>query len=549
MRTSLLCASLLTAVALTACGGDSADQSTSTPQRMRQAATAPVISAAAPVIFTGLRSNYSITATTGGYLVVDNTGGEAPRTVAANARLRFSDTSLSFDVDGIPGQIYRIYRAAFARTPDAAGLGYWIGASDQGASLLSVAQDFVSSREFKTQYALATTNTAVVKQYYLNVLNREGEQAGIDYWVDILDRKADTLAGVLIGFSDSGENKSGTASAVKDGIAYIEYGVYYPALSTGFPLRTAYRQRISAPTNDYLTISGTCAGYASYITAAPSSVTFEGSSALLSETSVSLGMTVCSPSRLSWTSNDYFDSNDALLGHSQTSTEYNVSSSAQRSLPMTAKIGDKGVYATQQVYADSTKSSVIGQRVLSYEVTADGSPSDNSAILKLSTINTDTSGKTTFNRSANYRISGAGTLNLLSVDEVYSNDIHLIYTASPASAQPARLTVNDTVNGSGSAAVAGQTLTVNYTGWLYNPSAPDFKGQQFDSSVGRSAFSFKLGAGYVIQGWDQGMVGMKVGGKRTLLIPSHLGYGTSGSGSSIPGNAALVFDVELVGIK
>ncbi|MYM66351.1 DUF4214 domain-containing protein [Pseudoduganella sp. FT55W] len=548
MRTSLLCASLITAFLVTACGGDTTSPSNDTPQRMRQAATTAATSAATPIIFTGLRSNYSITAASGGYLVTDTTGSEAARVVAATARLRFSDSSLSFDVDGIPGQVYRLYRAAFARTPDAAGLGYWIGASDQGADLLSIAQGFVSSDEFKTLYAQANTNTAVVQQYYANVLNRAGDQGGIDYWVGILDRKADTLAGVLASFSGSAENKAGTAGAVQNGIAYMEYGVNYPAYAKAFPLRTAYRQRISAPTTDYLTISGDCAGYASYTTKAPASVTFEGNSALLSETNASLGLTVCSPASLAWTIRDYFDADDALLGHSQSNSDYDITSSAQRSLPASAKVGDRGVYATQQLYADSSKSGNPGQRVLSYEVTADGNASD-SAILKLSAAHTSAAGQATFSRSFSYRIGAQGTLSLLSVDEVYSNGLHLIYTVNPANAQPARLTVTDSVVGTGSAAVAGQTLTVNYTGWLYDPNAPGFKGKQFDSSAGRSAFSFTLGAGMVIQGWDQGMVGMKVGGKRTLLIPSNLGYGTAGAGGSIPGNAALVFDVELVGIK
>jgi hypothetical protein len=548
MRTSLLCASLITALFVTACGGDSTSSSTTAPQRMRQAASTAANSTAAPIIFTGLRANYTITATTGGYLVTDTTGSEAPRVVTASARLRFSDSSLSFDINGIPGQVYRLYRAAFARTPDTAGLGYWIGATDQGADLVSVAQGFVSSDEFKTLYAQATTNTAVVQQYYVNVLNRAGDQAGIDYWVGILDRKADTWAGVLTGFSDSAENKNSTASAVQNGIAYMEYGVNYPAYAKAFPLRAAYRQRISAPTTDYLTISGDCAGHASYATKAPTSATFEGNSALLSETSASLGLTVCSPASLTWTIRDYFDANDALLGHSQSNSDYDITSSAQRSLPASAKAGDRGVYATQQLYADSSKSGTPGQRVLSYEVAADGNASD-SAILKLSAAHTSTAGQATFSRSFSYRIGAQGSLSLLSVDEVYSNGLHLIYTVNPANAQPARLTVTDTVIGAGNAAVAGQTLTVNYTGWLYDPNAPGFKGKQFDSSSGHSAFSFTLGAGMVIQGWDQGMAGMKVGGKRTLLIPSNLGYGTSGAGASIPGNAALVFDVELVSVK
>ena len=115
---------------------------------------------------------------------------------------------------------------------------------------------------------------------------------------------------------------------------------------------------------------------------------------------------------------------------------------------------------------------------------------------------------------------------------------------------PTLLQTTDIVVGTGATAVAGNTLTVNYTGWLYDATAAQNHGKQFDSSVGRAPFSFKLGTGQVIAGWDQGMVGMKVGGKRTLIIPSALGYGSSGAGGGlIPPNAALVFDVELIAIQ
>jgi FKBP-type peptidyl-prolyl cis-trans isomerase len=109
------------------------------------------------------------------------------------------------------------------------------------------------------------------------------------------------------------------------------------------------------------------------------------------------------------------------------------------------------------------------------------------------------------------------------------------------------LKITDTQVGTGTAVVNGQTLTVNYTGWLYDVRQPNQKGSQFDTSVGKTAFSFVLGAGQVIPGWDQGVVGMQVGGKRTLLIPASLAYGAAGAGNgAIPANAALIFDVELV---
>ncbi|CAH1211014.1 Peptidyl-prolyl cis-trans isomerase [Candidatus Nitrotoga sp. BS] len=103
--------------------------------------------------------------------------------------------------------------------------------------------------------------------------------------------------------------------------------------------------------------------------------------------------------------------------------------------------------------------------------------------------------------------------------------------------------------GDGKEAVAGKTVDVHYTGWLYNATAPSNKGSKFDSSRDRRAhFSFPLGAGRVIKGWDQGVAGMKVGGQRTLIIPADMGYGERGAGSAIPPNAALVFDVELFGV-
>ena len=111
-----------------------------------------------------------------------------------------------------------------------------------------------------------------------------------------------------------------------------------------------------------------------------------------------------------------------------------------------------------------------------------------------------------------------------------------------------KLTVIDQKVGAGAEAMPGMKVTVHYTGWLYDDSAKDKHGTQFDSSRdhGGSPFSFTLGQGSVIAGWDQGVAGMHVGGKRTLLIPSALGYGAEGAGDDIPPNASLVFDVELL---
>ncbi len=122
---------------------------------------------------------------------------------------------------------------------------------------------------------------------------------------------------------------------------------------------------------------------------------------------------------------------------------------------------------------------------------------------------------------------------------------------TPATAPATRLELKkiDTVVGTGKEALGGSTVTVHYSGWLYDPKADKQHGQMFDSSVGSSPFSFPLGAGRVIKGWDLGVAGMKVSGKRTIIIPQDLGYGSRGAGGRIPPFANLIFDVELLDVQ
>ena len=108
--------------------------------------------------------------------------------------------------------------------------------------------------------------------------------------------------------------------------------------------------------------------------------------------------------------------------------------------------------------------------------------------------------------------------------------------------EPTELEITEVLVGGGAEAVAGMLVEVHYTGRLTN-------GKEFDSSRKRGPFSFELGAGEVIAGWDQGVAGMKIGGKRTLVIPAHLGYGAAGAGGVIPPHATLIFDVELLGLQ
>ena len=151
----------------------------------------------------------------------------------------------------------------------------------------------------------------------------------------------------------------------------------------------------------------------------------------------------------------------------------------------------------------------------------------------------------------------------------YGMFLFVLTTATHACADKGTLTKVDVKLGSGKEAIAGKKVSVHYTGWLFDESAPrecselprfvsmkrvqsclENKGKKFDSSRDRPGnFKFTLGAGQVIKGWDQGLQGMKVGGKRTLIIPPSLGYGARGSGGAIPPNATLVFDVELMKVQ
>jgi peptidylprolyl isomerase len=130
-----------------------------------------------------------------------------------------------------------------------------------------------------------------------------------------------------------------------------------------------------------------------------------------------------------------------------------------------------------------------------------------------------------------------------------------VAAAAPADAQtagkpmttPSGLQIIDTKAGTGASPKTGQTCVMHYTGWLYENGV---KGKKFDSSVDRGQpFEFPIGTHRVIAGWDEGVATMKVGGKRTLIIPPALGYGAQGAGNVIPPNATLIFDVELLGIK
>ncbi|HEY2969152.1 MAG TPA: FKBP-type peptidyl-prolyl cis-trans isomerase [Casimicrobiaceae bacterium] len=121
---------------------------------------------------------------------------------------------------------------------------------------------------------------------------------------------------------------------------------------------------------------------------------------------------------------------------------------------------------------------------------------------------------------------------------------------SKMDAKITQLQKTDTLVGTGAEAVSGKVAVVHYTGWLYEPSSVDKRGPKFDSSLDRrSPFSFPLGGGRVIRGWDEGVAGMRVGGRRTLVIPPEMAYGDRGAGGVIPPGATLIFEIELVAVR
>ncbi|MBC7683843.1 MAG: DUF4214 domain-containing protein [Bdellovibrionales bacterium] len=181
--------------------------------------------------------------TTADVTVTDKSPSPTVVRVPSDARLRFSDTSIALDVDGVAGKAYRIYRAAFGRAADIAGLNYWIVAMDGGATFDAVAADFSQSAEFKALYGATPSNADIVARLYQNVLGRKGDAAGVAYWNALLDKKLVTTAQVLAAFSESAENKQLLLPLTRLGIAYYEPGVNYGLLPTERWL--AYRAKAS----------------------------------------------------------------------------------------------------------------------------------------------------------------------------------------------------------------------------------------------------------------------------------------------------------------
>ncbi len=190
-------------------------------------AAAPAPAMRPPVILAGTRADYSIAQTADGYTLTNKSGKEAVVNVKADQRLRFSDISMSFDKKGNPGAAYRLYYTAFNRTPDHAGLGYWLKALDSGMSVEDVAAMLASSEEFSGLYAANLSDEELIRRFHKNVLRHDGDEADIASWKTKMQDKSMTRAKLLAQISASEAAMKSDQLGIDNGILYTEDGVKY----------------------------------------------------------------------------------------------------------------------------------------------------------------------------------------------------------------------------------------------------------------------------------------------------------------------------------
>lgn len=180
------------------------------------------VAGSTPGVFGGNRANYTLSRSGNSVSVTDNVNGGTVD-VSSLSRLQFADSSLALDIQGTPGQVFRLYQAAFDRAPDLGGMGFHLYTMEgAGLSLYQVAQNFFNSAEFAAKYA-NTSHSQFITLLYANVLHRAPDAGGLAYWIDILERGLSDRITVLTNFSESQENRDGTQAVTQNGIAYIPY--------------------------------------------------------------------------------------------------------------------------------------------------------------------------------------------------------------------------------------------------------------------------------------------------------------------------------------
>jgi hypothetical protein len=243
MNLKTSCIAIASVALIGGCGGD---QQSSTGNAS-SAAYKPLSMIAGPttlyglssVSYSGNRANYTITSSGGIVTVKDNVGSDGTASYTNLKRIYFADSAVAFDIDGVAGQVYRLYKAAFDRQPDVGGLGFQIAAVEaSGLSVLQIAQNFSDSPEYLLRYG-NTTNRQFVTQLYRNALHREPDTAGLEHHLSYLDANTITRAQILLNFSESAENQSQVLSDIQNGITYTPYNVPAITSAPGAPTLTS----------------------------------------------------------------------------------------------------------------------------------------------------------------------------------------------------------------------------------------------------------------------------------------------------------------------
>lgn len=174
-------------------------------------------------VYQGARANYTVASGAGGLTVTDNTGADGVDVLANVERLHFANADVAYDVYGNAGVAYRLYQAAFDRTPDAAGLGYWIKQMDNGTDRFDVARWFLAGAEAQSVYGANPTNATALNLFYNHVLHRSADAAGFNYWLNILDTGVASQSAVLASFAESAENQAALIGVMQNGMAYTAW--------------------------------------------------------------------------------------------------------------------------------------------------------------------------------------------------------------------------------------------------------------------------------------------------------------------------------------
>ncbi|SHN20443.1 REJ domain-containing protein [Duganella sacchari] len=235
---------LLIATSLIGCGGQSDTSSVQMRSAQRTQGGSSPTADDDDVVLPNDRSQYLIESKESGYVITNIPDDGTSRSYSVLRRVQFADVSLALDVD-YSSQIYRLYQAAFNRKPDLAGLGHWLAILDSGTSLVTIAESFVGSAEFQQLYGVNPDNTLFLTKLYNNALHRDPDAAGLASWLRAMQLGL-TRAQVLVGFSESTENKNALAPTVEKGIAYVERGVNYrPVANAGSNVQTTMKSTVT----------------------------------------------------------------------------------------------------------------------------------------------------------------------------------------------------------------------------------------------------------------------------------------------------------------